>query len=71
MFIDETIKVRQDLPEELLRFFQELREYYDAGNWFEFDMLFELVEARTKAYYLAGKISRKDLDMIFAKYGVA
>ena len=71
MFIDETIKVRQDLPEELLRSFQELRGYYDAGNWFEFDMLFELVEARTKAYYLAGKISRTDLNLIFKKYGVA
>ena len=71
MFIDETVAVRGDLPGELLKAFGELKEYYDAGDWFQFDMLFDLVEVRTKAYYLAGKISREDLDMIFRKYGVS
>lgn len=70
MFIDETIQVKEDLPKELLDFFRELKEYYDAGDWFQFDMLFELLEARAKAYYLAGKISREDLNLIFKKYGV-
>lgn len=71
MFIDETVIVRKDLPEELTEAFHELRKYYDAGDWFQFDMLFDLVEARTKAYYLAGKISREDLNLIFKKYGIA
>jgi len=71
MFIDETVHVREDLPKELLEAFQELKGYYDADDWFQFDMLFELVEARTKAYYLAGKISREDLNLIFRKYGIA
>lgn len=71
MFIDDAVTVRNDLPEELMEAFQELREYYDAGDWFQFDMLFDLVEVRTKAYYLAGKISREDLNLIFKKYGIA
>ncbi len=71
MFIDENIHVREDLPKELINYFHELKEYYDAEDWFQFDMLFELVEARAKAYYLAGKISREDLDLIFKKYGIA
>lgn len=71
MFIDEDIKVREDLPKELLESFAELKGYYEKDDWFQFDMLFELVEARVKSYYLAGKISRADLDLIFKKYGIA
>lgn len=55
MFIDETIKLRDDLPERLQRDFAELREYYDAGDWFNFDIFFEGVEATVKGYFLAGK----------------
>lgn len=71
MFIDETVEVKEDLPKELGDYFLELKQYYDADDWFQFDMLFELVEARVKAYYLAGKISREDLNQIFKKYGIA
>ncbi len=70
MFIDEAIDLREDLPEGLQRDFAELREYYDAGDWFNFDIFFEGVEATVKAYYLAGKISREDLNCIFRKYGI-
>lgn len=69
-FIDETIELREDLPERLQRDFVELRKYYDAGDWFYFDIFFERVEATVKGYYLAGKISRADLDCIFRKYGI-
>lgn len=70
MFIDEAIDLREDLPKGLQRDFAELREYYDAGDWFNFDIFFEGVEATVKAYYLAGKISREDLNCIFQKYGI-
>ncbi len=70
MFIDETIDLRKDLPQGLQRDFAELREYYDAGDWLHFDIFFEAVEASVKAYYLAGKISREDLNRIFMKYGI-
>ena len=45
MYIDEEIVLREDLPEGLRRDFAELREYYDAGDWFLFDTFFEAVEA--------------------------
>ena len=70
MFIDETIELREDLPEGLQRDFAELRKYYDADDWFNFDIFFEGVEATVKGYFLAGKISREDLNCIFKKYGV-
>lgn len=71
MYIDECIQLRKDLPESLLNDFQELRNYYDAGDWLQFDLLFEGVEASAKAYYLSGKISRQDLEQIFKKFGIA
>lgn len=70
MFIDEGINLREDLPEQLQRDFAELRKYFDVGDWFNFDIFFEGVEATVKAYYLAGKISREDLNGIFRKYGI-
>lgn len=70
MFIDETIELRKDLPEGLQHDFAELRKYYDAGDWFNFDIFFEGVEATVKGYFLAGKISKEDLNGIFRKYGV-
>jgi len=70
MFIDEAVDLREDLPDGLRRDFAELREYYDAGDWLHFDIFFEAVEASVKAYYLAGRISREDLDCIFKKYGI-
>lgn len=69
MYMDHSIKLRDDLPPALLRDFKELQEFYDQGNWFDFDLMFEAVQATVKAYYHNGKISRGDLDMIFRKYG--
>lgn len=71
MYNDEKIILPMDLPEGLQRDFKELQEYYDAGDWLQFDLLFEAVEASVKAYYLAGKISREELNLIFKKYGIA
>ena len=63
MYIDEKISLRDNLPDELQHDFKELQGYYDT--------VFEAVEASVKAYYLAGKISRDDLNCIFSKYGIA
>ncbi len=71
MYIDEKITLSADLPKGLRSDFKELQEYYDAGDWLRFDLLFETVEASVKAYYLAGKISREELNLIFRKYGIA
>ncbi len=71
MYVDETISLRDNLPDGLQRDFKELQEYYDADDWFMFDTVLEAVETSVKAYYLAGKISRDDLNCIFSKYGIA
>lgn len=71
MYIDEKVDLRGDFPTALQHDFEELQEYYEAGNWFMFDTVLEVVEASVKAYYLAGKITRDDLNSIFRKYGIA
>ncbi len=71
MYIDEKIDLSDILPVSLQHDFEELQEYYDAGDWFMFDTVFEAVEASVKAYYLAGKITGDDLNRIFRKYGIA
>lgn len=71
MYNDQTIVLPASLPTGLQSDFKELQEYYDEGDWLQFDLLFEVVEASVKAYYLAGKISREELNLIFRKYGIA
>ncbi len=71
MYNDSTIVLPDNLPNGLQNDFKELQEYYDAGDWLQFDLFFEAVEASVKAYYLSGKISREEMNMIFKKYGVA
>ncbi|MDE7248580.1 MAG: hypothetical protein K2N82_01565 [Lachnospiraceae bacterium] len=71
MYVDEQIILRDNLPDGLQRDFIELQGYYNAGDWFMFDTVFEAVEASVKAYYLAGKIGIEDLNSIFKKYGIA
>lgn len=71
MYNDQTIVLPASLPAGLQSDFKELQEYYDEGDWLQFDLLFEVVEASVKAYYLAGKISREELNLIFRKYGIA
>lgn len=68
MYINENIKLREDLPERLKSLFRELQEYYDAGDWLNYDLLLEAFEANVKAHYIAGKISMEDLDRIFERY---
>lgn len=70
MYIDEKVDLRDNLPTALQYDFEELQEYYEAGDWFMFDTTFEVVEASVKAYYLAGKITRDDLNCIFRRYGI-
>lgn len=68
MYINENIVLREDLPKHLQEDFQTLQEYYDAGDWFNFDIYLEAFEATVKAYYISGKISAGDLDQIFERY---
>lgn len=71
MYIDNTVELRNDLPDKLYRDFEELQEYYDVGDWLNFDLFLEAFEATVKANYIAGKISIEDLNLIFRKYGIA
>lgn len=71
VYIDETIVLDKNLPTELLRDFEELGKYYKSGDWLNFDLLFEVVEASAKSYYLNGRISRQELNNIYKKYGIA
>lgn len=71
MYIDQEIRLRDDMPESLRHDFEVLQEYYDADDWFMFDIYMSEVEASVKAHYLAGKISREEVTTIFCKYGVA
>lgn len=55
MFIDETIELRKDLPDRLQHDFVDLRKYYDAGDWFNFDIFLRELRQRSKDIIWQGK----------------
>lgn len=70
MYIDESYPVNQDLPQHLLSYIKELEEYYENDDWIGFDCLLESLEGTIKQYKLCGKITEKDLDNLFKRYGI-
>lgn len=71
MYIDEDVKLRDDLPKQIQEDMAQLQKYYDADDWLNFELLLEGALATAKGYYYAGKISRADLDNINLKYGIS
>ena len=69
MFIDETIELREDLPERLWRDFAELRKYYDAGDWFNFDIFFEGLRQPSRDIIWRGKPAGQTWTVFFGNMG--
>ena len=57
------------LPKELQEYIKELEEYDKEGNWFDYDIKFDLLEIVAKGYRRHNVISDYDYRMILRKYG--
>ena len=67
---DETVIYDEaNLPQELKEYINELKEYDKKKDWFSYDLKFDVLEMRTKAYLLNNVIKEYDYKKILAKYG--
>lgn len=79
MYRDDECKINPKWPQELLDELAEADRLYDAaieaqgtGNRYpegEFLLYMLGVEPSVKSWYIAGKISEEDVDVIFRRYG--
>ena len=67
---DETVIYDEvNLPQELKEYINELKEYDKKKDWFSYDLKFDVLEMRAKAYLLNNVIKEYDYKKILAKYG--
>lgn len=71
MYIDETIKLDFDMPEELqaeLTILDKAFEENDVATW---DVYYDSIGAYAKGMYSMGKITSEQLHKIWERYGTA
>lgn len=67
---DETIEYDEShLPEELKGYIKELKEFDKTKDWLSYDLKFDVLEMRAKAYLIHNVITEYDFKKLLAKYG--
>lgn len=57
------------LPEDLKEIIHELEEYDKNGDWFNYDMKFQILDINAKSYWREGIIEEYDYKTLLKKYG--
>lgn len=70
MYIDENYPIDTTLPKHLLDYISELDGYYESDDWMSFDSLLDALEGTIKNYCIEGRITEKQLDTLFRRYGL-
>lgn len=71
MYIDETIELDFDMPEELREEIEKLDKAFDENDVNTWDMYHESIGAYAKGLYSMGKITSKQMHKIWERYGTA
>lgn len=72
MYINEECQIDDydNLPRILKNDMIEMQAYYEQDDWVGFDCCLEAFEATVKQCKLSGRITDKQFDQLFAKYGL-
>ena len=57
------------LPNSLQEYIKKLEEYDKLHDWFNYDIVFDMLEVDAKSYLIDKLITEEDYDMILKKYG--
>ena len=57
------------LPKTHQEIINELEEYDKEGDWFNYDIKFDLLEIEAKSYLLNNRITERDYKTLLKKYG--
>ena len=71
MYIDETVKLDFDVPEELREELNILDMAFENGDTETWDLYHESLGEYVKGLYSAGDITSKQMHMIWERYGTA
>ena len=57
------------LPKTLQEIINELEKYDKEGDWFNYDIKFDMLEIEAKSYLLRNHITEGDYKTLLKKYG--
>ena len=58
-----------NLPSELINIIKKLEKYDSLGDWFNYDINFDLLEIIAKSYVISNNLSNDEYQIILHKYG--
>lgn len=70
MYLDRKHYPTTPIPQKLVERMVELDKIAGTDDWYAFESLRDLIEINTKSLLYANKITEKDLDSIFKRYGL-
>lgn len=57
------------LPVELIEIIRQLEEYDRLGDWFNYDIKFDLLEVVAKSYVISNDLDECEYQILLHKYG--
>ena len=71
MIMDKSVQLDfESLPQMLQEDFSELEKYYEADDWFHYDITLENSVPSIKAFYVSGRIDSVMFKQICKRYGI-
>lgn len=70
IYVDEKYEIDENLPKHLLDYINELQAYVAQNDEIGFECLLSSLEGTIKQYRLSGKITERQLDNLFRRYGL-
>lgn len=69
MYLDESVKPSDNLPQSIKNSMQQLEEYYSENNSLEWIRLMEEIDIDVRALALNGRITEQEAYDVLKRYG--
>lgn len=69
IYRNDDVQIDFKVPGVLGEYVQEADEYYEKGDWFNYDMTVSCIEASCKQYLICGRITQYEFNRIWERYG--
>lgn len=69
MYLDESIKISDNIPQSIKNSMQQLEEYYSENNSLEWIRLMEEIDIDVRALAVNGRITEQEAYDVLKRYG--
>ena len=70
LYRDNMVELDFKMPKTLKNLVEEADQFYEAGDWFWYDIRCSEIETTSKQEMLCGLISQESLKKVWKRYGI-